>query len=110
VNASRKTVTRRAAEIIPYIRRKEVADELLRTGFAGRQIWDASVMFEIFETTSIGAGPDSIDLLNNYFALMIDIRATTEQSINSRDGLMAIFARRSVSGIACMLSRPIRDG
>lgn len=77
---------------------KEVADELLRTGFSlGGKYVDASVMFsDIRDFTSIGEKQDpatTIDLLNNYFALMIEAVVGNNGTVNQfeGDGLMAIF-------------------
>lgn len=77
---------------------KEVADELLKTGFSlGGKYVDASVMFsDIRDFTSIGEKQDpvtTIDLLNNYFALMIDAVVGNNGTVNQfeGDGLMAIF-------------------
>ena len=77
---------------------KEVADELLRTGFSlGGKYVDASVMFtDIRDFTSIGekqSPATTIDLLNNYFALMIEAVVGNHGTVNQfeGDGLMAIF-------------------
>jgi class 3 adenylate cyclase len=77
---------------------KEVADELLKTGFSlGGKYVDASVMFsDIRDFTSIGEKQDpatTIDLLNNYFALMIEAVVGNHGTVNQfeGDGLMAIF-------------------
>jgi class 3 adenylate cyclase len=77
---------------------KEVADELLKTGFSlGGKYVDASVMFtDIRDFTSIGERQDpttTIDLLNNYFALMIEAVVGNNGTVNQfeGDGLMAIF-------------------
>lgn len=77
---------------------KEVADELLKTGFSlGGKYVDASVMFsDIRDFTGIGERQDpvtTIDLLNNYFALMIDAVVGNNGTVNQfeGDGLMAIF-------------------
>ena len=77
---------------------KEVADELLKTGFSlGGKYVNASVMFsDIRDFTSIGEKQDpttTIDLLNNYFALMIEAVAGNHGTVNQfeGDGLMAIF-------------------
>jgi CheY-like chemotaxis protein len=77
---------------------KEVADELLKTGFSlGGKYVDASVMFsDIRDFTSIGEKQDpatTIELLNNYFALMIEAVAGNHGTVNQfeGDGLMAIF-------------------
>jgi len=77
---------------------KEVADELLKTGFSlGGKYVNASVMFsDIRDFTSIGEKQDpatTIDLLNNYFALMIEAVVGNKGTVNQfeGDGLMAIF-------------------
>jgi adenylate cyclase len=77
---------------------KEVADELLRSGFSlGGKYVNASVMFaDIRSFTSIGEKQkpdDTIDLLNNYFALMFDAVVSNNGTVNQMegDGFMAIF-------------------
>ena len=77
---------------------KEVADELLRSGFSlGGNYVNASVMFaDIRSFTSIGEKQkpaDTIDLLNNYFALMFDAIVSNNGTVNQMegDGFMAIF-------------------
>lgn len=77
---------------------KEVADELLRSGFSlGGKYVNASVMFaDIRSFTSIGEKQepaDTIDLLNNYFALMFDAIVNNNGTVNQLegDGFMAIF-------------------
>ena len=77
---------------------KEVADELLRSGFSlGGEYVNASVMFaDIRSFTSIGEQlepADTIDLLNNYFALMFDAVVNNKGTVNQLegDGFMAIF-------------------
>jgi class 3 adenylate cyclase len=77
---------------------KEVADDLLKTGFSlGGKYVDASVMFaDIRSFTSIGEKQDptdTIELLNNYFALMFDAIIGHNGTVNQLegDGLMAIF-------------------
>jgi adenylate cyclase len=77
---------------------KEVADELLRSGFSlGGKYVNASVMFaDIRSFTSIGEKQkpaDTIDLLNNYFALMFDAIVSNNGTVNQMegDGFMAIF-------------------
>ncbi|HEX5809364.1 MAG TPA: adenylate/guanylate cyclase domain-containing response regulator [Anaerolineales bacterium] len=77
---------------------KEVADELLKSGFSlGGKYVNASVMFaDIREFTTIGEKQkpeDTIDLLNNYFALMFEAIVTNHGTVNQLegDGLMAIF-------------------
>jgi len=77
---------------------KEVADELLKTGFSlGGKFVNASVMFaDIRSFTSIGEKQDptdTIELLNNYFALMFEAIIGNNGTVNQLegDGLMAIF-------------------
>jgi class 3 adenylate cyclase len=77
---------------------KEVADELLRSGFSlGGEYVNASVMFaDIRSFTSIGEKQeptDTIELLNNYFALMFDAIVNNNGTVNQLegDGFMAIF-------------------
>lgn len=77
---------------------KEVADELLKSGFSlGGKYVDASVMFaDIRSYTSYSEREDPaeiIELLNNYFALMFDAIIGHHGMVNQMvgDGLMAIF-------------------
>ena len=77
---------------------KEVADELLRSGFTlGGKYVDTSVMFaDIWSFTTISEKQDpatTIDLLNNYFALMIEAVVSNNGTVNQfeGDGFMAIF-------------------
>jgi class 3 adenylate cyclase len=77
---------------------REVADELLRTGFSlGGKYVDATVLFaDIRSFTSYAEKEDPaeiIDLLNNYFALMFDAITGHHGTVNQMlgDGLMAIF-------------------
>lgn len=77
---------------------KEVADELLRSGFSlGGKYVNASVMFaDIRSFTTIGEKQqpaDTIELLNNYFALMFDAIIGNHGTVNQLegDGLMAIY-------------------
>lgn len=77
---------------------KEVADELLKTGFSlGGSYVNASVMFaDIRSYTSYSEKEDPgeiIELLNNYFALMFDAIIGHHGTVNQMlgDGLMAIF-------------------
>jgi adenylate cyclase len=76
----------------------EVAEQLLKTGFAlGGKYVDATVMFsDIRSFTSIAESQspaDTIELLNNYFALMFDAIAGYGGTLNQMvgDGLMAVF-------------------
>jgi class 3 adenylate cyclase len=77
---------------------KEVADELLKTGFSlGGEYVNASVLFaDIRSFTSIVEKQDpadTIELLNNYFALMFEAVTGHHGTVNQLegDGLMAIF-------------------
>jgi adenylate cyclase len=77
---------------------KEVADQLLKTGFSlGGKYVHASVMFtDIRAFTTISEKHDAattIELLNNYFALMIDAVVSNNGTVNQfeGDGFMAIF-------------------
>ncbi len=77
---------------------KEVADELLRSGFSlGGKYVNASVMFadiRSFTTYSEKEDPaEIIELLNSYFALMFDAITGHHGTVNQMvgDGLMAIF-------------------
>jgi class 3 adenylate cyclase len=77
---------------------KEVADELLKSGFSlGGKYVNASVMFaDIRSYTSYSEKEDPaeiIELLNNYFALMFDAIIGHHGTVNQMlgDGIMAIF-------------------
>jgi class 3 adenylate cyclase len=77
---------------------KEVAEELLRTGFSlGGQIVTASVLVaDIRSFTSIAESQDpsdSIELLNQYFSMMFDSVTHNGGIINQivGDGLLAVF-------------------
>jgi adenylate cyclase len=77
---------------------KEVADELLKSGFSlGGKYVNASVMFaDIRSYTTYSEKEDPaeiIELLNNYFALMFDAITGHHGTVNQMmgDGLMAIF-------------------
>jgi class 3 adenylate cyclase len=76
----------------------EVAEQLLREGFSlGGKYVTASVMFadiRSFTTLSENQEPSAtIDLLNNYFALMFEAITGNHGTVNQMegDGLMAIF-------------------
>jgi class 3 adenylate cyclase len=76
----------------------EVAEQLLREGFSlGGKYVTATVMFadiRSFTTLSEKQEPtDTIELLNNYFALMFDAITGNNGMVNQMegDGLMAIF-------------------
>lgn len=77
---------------------KEVAEELLRTGFSlgGKQV-TASVLFadiRSFTTIAESQKPvETIDLLNQYFSLMFDAITDNGGTVNQMmgDGLLAVF-------------------
>lgn len=76
----------------------EVAEQLMREGFSlGGKYVTASVMFaDIRSFTSLSENQeptDTIELLNNYFALMFDAITANGGTVNQMegDGLMAIF-------------------
>lgn len=76
----------------------EVAEQLLREGFSlGGKYVTASVMFtDIREFTSLSENQDAsdtIEMLNNYFALMFDAITAHGGTVNQMegDGMMAIF-------------------
>ena len=76
----------------------EVAEELLREGFSlGGKFVTASVMFaDIRSFTSISENQnpaDTIEMLNEYFALMFDAITSHHGTVNQMegDGFMAIF-------------------
>lgn len=77
---------------------KEVAEELLRTGFSlGGKHVTASVMFadiRSFTTIAESQDPaDTIQLLNDYFGMMFDCITENRGSVNQMvgDGVMALF-------------------
>lgn len=77
---------------------KEVAEELLRTGFSlGGKHVSATVLFadiRSFTTIAESQNPsDTIDLLNGYFGFMFDCINNNGGSVNQMvgDGLMAVF-------------------
>lgn len=77
---------------------KEVADELLKSGFSlGGKYVDASILFaDIRSYTTYAEKEDPaeiIELLNDYFALMFDAVISYHGTINQMagDGFMAIF-------------------
>jgi adenylate cyclase len=76
----------------------EVAEELMKSGFAlGGKYVDATAMFaDIRSFTTIAESQQpavTIELLNNYFALMFDAISSHGGTINQMvgDGLMAVF-------------------
>jgi len=77
---------------------KEVAEELLKTGFSlGGNYVEGSAMFadiRSFTTIAESQPPaETIEMLNNYFALMIEAISEHGGTVNQMvgDGLMAIF-------------------
>jgi class 3 adenylate cyclase len=76
----------------------QVAEELMKSGFAlGGKYVDATAMFaDIRSFTTIAESQEpavTIELLNNYFALMFDAIASYGGTVNQMvgDGLMAVF-------------------
>jgi class 3 adenylate cyclase len=100
VNASleKKRLRDQQRELISKFATKEVADDLLTSGFSlGGEYVDASAMFcdiRSFTTISESREPsETIELLNDYYLLMMDA-ITGEGGIVNQivgDGLMAIF-------------------
>ena len=85
-------------ELISKFATKEVADDLLTSGFAlGGKHVEASAMFcdiRSFTTIAEGQDPaDTIDLLNDYYTLMMDAISGEGGIVNQMigDGLMSIF-------------------
>lgn len=77
---------------------KEVAEELLRTGFSlgGKHIIGTVMFSDIRSFTTIAESQspaDTIELLNGYFALMIESISNNGGTVNQMvgDGLMAVF-------------------
>jgi adenylate cyclase len=100
VNASleKKRLRDEQRKLIRTFTTKEVADELLRTGFSlGGKFVNASVMFtdiRSFTTLTESSSPaEIIDMLNGYYALMFEAITSQGGSVNQiiGDGLMAIF-------------------
>ncbi len=100
VNASleKKRLRDEQRKFIRTFATKEVADELLKTGFSlGGKFVNASVMFadiRSFTTITESRSPaEIIDMLNDYYALMFDAITGNGGSVNQMigDGLMAIF-------------------
>jgi len=85
-------------ELISKFATKEVADDLLSSGFSlGGKHVDASAMFcdiRSFTTIAEARKPaETIELLNDYYTLMMDAIASEDGVVNQMvgDGLMAIF-------------------
>jgi class 3 adenylate cyclase len=100
VNASleKKRLRDEQRKLLHTFATKEVADELLKTGFSlGGKYVDASILFADIRSYTSYAEKENpseiIELLNNYFALMFDAIAGYHGTINQMagDGFMAIF-------------------
>ena len=100
VNASleKKRLRDEQRKLIRTFATKEVAEELLTTGFSlGGKFVDASVMFtdiRSFTTITESSPPaEIIEMLNDYYALMFEAITSHGGSVNQMigDGLMAIF-------------------
>jgi class 3 adenylate cyclase len=100
VNASleKKRLRDEQRKLIRTFTTKEVAEELLKTGFSlGGKSVNASVMFtdiRSFTTIAESSSPaEIIEMLNDYYALMFEAITGNGGSINQMigDGLMAIF-------------------
>lgn len=100
VNASleKKRLRDQQRKLLHTFATPEVAEELMKTGFAlGGKHVEATAMFaDIRSFTSIAESQDpadTIELLNNYFALMFDAIAAHGGTLNQMvgDGLMAVF-------------------
>lgn len=100
VNASleKKRLRDEQRKLLHTFATKEVADELLKTGFSlGGKYVDASILFaDIRSYTSYAEKEDPaeiIELLNDYFALMFDAIADYHGTVNQMagDGFMAMF-------------------
>jgi adenylate cyclase len=100
VNASleKKQLRDEQRKLIRTFATKEVAEELLTTGFSlGGKFVDASIMFtdiRSFTTLTESRPPaEIIEMLNDYYALMFDAIISHGGSVNQMigDGLMAVF-------------------
>ena len=100
INASleKKRLRDQQRELIGKFATKEVADDLLTSGFSlGGKYVDASAMFcdiRSFTTIAEGREPaETIELLNDYYTLMMDAITGEGGIVNQMvgDGLMAIF-------------------
>jgi adenylate cyclase len=94
----KKRLRDRQRELFGKFATEEVAEELLTTGFSlGGKLVNASAMFcDIRSFTTIAesqAPADTIELLNDYYALMMDAIGGEGGIVNQMvgDGLMAIF-------------------
>ena len=110
-------------ELISKFATKEVADDLLSSGFSlGGKHVDASAMFcdiRSFTTIAEAREPtETIELLNDYYTLMMDAIGREDGIVNQMvgDGLMAIFGaplpnehhRRHAVLAACQMVELIR--
>ena len=100
INASleKKRLRDQQRELISKFATKEVAQDLLTSGFSlGGKYVDATAMFcDIRSFTSIAEGrepTETIELLNDYYTLMMDAIGAEGGIVNQivGDGLMAIF-------------------
>lgn len=100
VNASleKKRLRDEQRKLIRTFATKEVAEELLKTGFSlGGKFVNASVMFtdiRSFTTLTESRPPaEVIEMLNDYYALMFDAITSHGGSVNQMigDGLMSVF-------------------
>jgi class 3 adenylate cyclase len=100
VNASleKKRLRDQQRQLFRTFATPEVAEQLLRDGFSlGGKYVTATVMFadiRSFTTLSENQEPsDTIEMLNNYFALMFDAITANHGTVNQMegDGMMAIF-------------------
>jgi class 3 adenylate cyclase len=100
VNASleKKRLRDEQRKLIRTFATKEVAEELLTTGFSlGGKFVDATVMFSdirSFTTLTESRPPaEIIEMLNDYYALMFEAITSHGGSVNQMigDGLMAVF-------------------
>ena len=100
VNASleKKRLRDEQRKLLHTFATKEVADELLKTGFSlGGKYVNASILFaDIRSYTTYAEKEDPaeiIELLNDYFALMFDAVTSYQGTVNQMagDGFMAVF-------------------
>ena len=100
VNASleKKRLRDEQRKLLHTFATPEVADELMKTGFTlgGKHIEATAMFADIRSFTTIAESQDpadTIELLNNYFALMFDAVAGHGGTLNQMlgDGLMAVF-------------------
>src|SRR5579862_9201723 len=125
INASleKKRLRDQQRELISKFATKEVADDLLSSGFSlGGKHVDASAMFcdiRSFTTIAEAREPaETIELLNDYYTLMMDAIGGEGGIVNQMvgDGLMAIFGaplpnedhRRHAVLAACQMVQLIR--